>query len=91
MHELSANPPFLKVRMNNKPSYETSFFLQKCPYGPDDPSIHRSFEEDLLFEIVSHPPTQETTALAVEECVTPNRNPFSDGSAMLRRISLNGG
>jgi hypothetical protein len=29
--------------------------------------------------------------LAVEECVTPNRNPFSDGSAMLRRISLNGG
>ena len=33
-----------------------------------------------------HPPTQETTALAMEECVTPDRNPFSDGSAMLRRI-----
>ena len=38
-----------------------------------------------------HPPTQETTALAVEECVTPDRGPFSDGSAMLRRISLTGG
>ena len=40
---------------------------------------------------VFHPPTQETTALAVEECVTSDRNPFSDGSAMLRRISLTGG
>jgi hypothetical protein len=38
-----------------------------------------------------HPPTQETTALAVEECVTPERKPFSGESTMLRRISLPGG
>jgi hypothetical protein len=38
-----------------------------------------------------HPPTQETAALAVEECVTPDKNPFSDGSTVLRRISLIGG
>jgi hypothetical protein len=30
-------------------------------------------------------------AMAVEEYVTPNKKPFSDGSIMLRRISLAGG
>ena len=38
-----------------------------------------------------YPPTQETTALAVEECITPDRKPFSNGFTMLRRISLPGG
>jgi hypothetical protein len=37
------------------------------------------------------PPTQETTALAVEECVTPDRISVSDDCVMLRRISLIGG
>jgi len=37
---------------------------------------------------VLDPPTKETAALAVEECVTLDRNPSSDRSAMLRRISL---
>ena len=31
------------------------------------------------------------TALAVEECVTPDENLLSDESTMLRRISLPGG
>ena len=38
-----------------------------------------------------HPPTQETTALAVEECVTVDANSVSDRSNRLRRISLTGG
>ena len=38
-----------------------------------------------------HPPTQETAALAVEECVTVDANSVSDGSIWLRRISLTGG
>jgi hypothetical protein len=38
-----------------------------------------------------HPPTQETTALAVEECVTPDRISVSDDCVILRRISLIGG
>ena len=38
-----------------------------------------------------HPPTQETTALAVEKCVTVDANSVSDGSNRLRRISLTGG
>ena len=50
-----------------------------------------SFPAMSLAPMAVHPPTQETTPLAVEECVTPDRNPFSDGSAMLRRISLTGG
>jgi hypothetical protein len=37
------------------------------------------------------PPTQETIALAAEECVTQDRNPSGDRSTMLRRISLTGG
>ena len=41
--------------------------------------------------IAFHPPTQETTALAVEECVTPDRISVSDDCVMLRRISLIGG
>ena len=41
--------------------------------------------------VVVHPPTQETTALAVEECVTVDANSISDGSNRLRRISLTGG
>jgi len=32
-----------------------------------------------------------TTALAVEECITLDRTPLSDGSTMIRRISLTGG
>ncbi len=32
-----------------------------------------------------------TTALAVEECVTPESNTFYGESAMLRRITLSGG
>jgi len=38
-----------------------------------------------------HPPTQETTALAVEECVTLDGKANTDYSTMLRRISLTGG
>jgi len=42
-------------------------------------------------DTVFHPPTQETTALAVEECVTLDRISVSDDCVMLRRISLIGG
>jgi len=38
-----------------------------------------------------HPPTQETTTLAVEECVTLDGKANTDHSPMLRRISLTGG
>jgi hypothetical protein len=41
----------------------------------------RSVPRDLF-----HPPTQEAAALAVEECVTLDRNRLNDGSALLRRI-----
>jgi len=44
-------------------------------------------DEDLLF----HPPTQETTALALEECVTLDGKANTDYSPMLRRISFTGG
>jgi hypothetical protein len=37
-----------------------------------------------------HPPTQETTTLAVKECVTPDSHLSSNKSNVLRRISLNG-
>jgi hypothetical protein len=37
-----------------------------------------------------HPPTQETTTLAVKECVTPDSHLSSNRSNVLRRISLNG-
>ena len=36
------------------------------------------------------PPTQETTTLAVKECVTPGSYLSSNRSNVLRRISLNG-
>ena len=54
----------------------------------DSPSFWKL--EHILFVGV-HPPTQEATALAVEECVTSDGNALSEGSTMLRRISHIGG
>jgi len=42
-------------------------------------------------KLSGHPPTQEITALAVEECVIVDANSVIDGSTRLRRILLTGG
>jgi hypothetical protein len=44
-----------------------------------------------IHDVSYHEWPQEATALAVEECETPERHPFSEESVMLRRISLLGG
>ena len=65
--------------LSNSPSDHKYFW--SCLTTPDQPSC---YPQIILF----HPPTQQTIALAAEEFAILDGNFFSEGSTMLRRITL---